>query len=290
MEQIEVPIGVMAMNDNLIVFASYQNTDVYGAAIYGCEDFVKRCQDIPELMVTQIGLDTLSLSAPSSIEQVNNTFNVCEYTITGSLGDFQGKGSLLVIDRGAGGCYIAYYLVADGAHEDYATFGHDSVNLATYALPVSKKYTDITSNSGIHVLTCFEELGDGYMPMDDGIILYPMEYNEVLIQYTDLTLDQLVENRINTINEFIADSADEGEDAPDANVQVGSAQSVEGGRCSFEMNTVSYVYMDNTFVTTYYVTTAPNGRNVYVEYTANADDLAKFDTVIGDILWSLKFD
>ena len=58
----EIPIGLYGQSDNIILFASYQNSDATGAAIYDADDFVNRIAEVDGLLQSQLGVDKVTIN------------------------------------------------------------------------------------------------------------------------------------------------------------------------------------------------------------------------------------
>ena len=278
----ELPVGLFGSNDQMRVFASYQNTDAAGAAIYDADDFVNRISSVNGLLQNQLKVDQISIQNGTA-EKVGN-IEAYVFPITITDGDFSGSGKLYLTNSSNVGCYILYYALADDALTSSAEqcissfeIHHAPQNISEYML-----YTDGNKSFSFLYRTGVTDA----TPTDMGGIA-ELKLAEDAVFNIDTFMPST--EGVTSAAEYLAKFVETVKAAnPDVAYTVQNADDAERGRLGFETIEITYVYDGSP--RTVSLSCADAGSSIARVYYSAAGDRMKetLNTLRNDMLWSFR--
>lgn len=282
MQVSELPIGLLGSGDGIRIFASYQNTDASGAAIYNADDFVNRISSVNGLLQNQLKVDDISIQNGKA-EKTGN-FEAYVFPVTITDGEFSGTGKIYLTNGLNIGCYILYYAVSDDTLTASAERCISSFNIENTSEKATeyKMYTD-----GGNAFSFLYRTGvTDSTPTDmGGIAEFKLSDNAVF------NIDTFMPSAegVTSADEYLTKFAEELKKVnPDIKYTVKNAEDAEQGRLGFKTVEISYSYGGSS--RTVSLSCADCGGNIARVYYTLGDDAMreKMNTLRNDILWSFR--
>ncbi|MDY6327889.1 MAG: hypothetical protein SPL51_00200 [Lachnospiraceae bacterium] len=313
----EIPIGLYGQSDNIILFASYQNSDATGAAIYDADDFVNRIVEVDGLLQSQLGVDKVTINNGSE-EQLGN-YQAYEFPIQIETGGFKGSGKMYLINgsnnssntgsntssnnssntstsngsnistnnSSNAGCYILYYVVSNedkytkAAEQCISSFSIDS---EPQDMPAYQKYSDTTNKISFLYRT---GITDNKAEDMGGIVgLELSEDSFIMVEITN-TGTEGVNSAGDYMQQFVKLLK---EDNSDIKYTISEISKADSGRYDFETVDISYNYEGKDRVLSLSCVDGSNGVIYRIYYSGITDEAEKLKILYSDILWSFRAD
>lgn len=305
----EIPIGLYGQSDNIILFASYQNSDATGAAIYDADDFVNRIVEVDGLLQSQLGVDKVTINNGSE-EQLGN-YQAYEFPIQIETDGFKGSGKLYLINSSNNssnngsntsssngsnistnngsnaGCYILYYVVSNedkytkAAEQCISSFSIDS---EPQDMPAYQKYSDTTNKISFLYRT---GITDNKAEDMGGIVGLEMSDDSFIMVEITNTSTEGVNSADDYMQQFVKLLKEENSDIKYTISEISKADS---GRYDFETVDISYNYEGKDRVLSLSCADGSNGVIYRIYYSGIIDEAEKLKTLYSDILWSFRAD
>lgn len=283
----EIPIGLYGQSDNIILFASYQNSDATGAAIYDADDFVNRIAEVDGLLQSQLGVDKVTINNGSE-EQLGN-YLAYGFPIQIETDGFKGSGKLYLINGSKNssnaGCYILYYAVSNedkytkAAEQCISSF---SIESEPQDMPSYQKYSDTTNKISFLYRTGITDK----KPEDMGGII-GLELSDdsfIMVEITN-TSTESVNSADDYMQQFVKLLK---EDNSDIKYTVSEISRADSGRYDFKTVDISYNYEGKDRVLSLSCADGSNGVIYRIYYSGITDEAEKLKTLYSDILWSFR--
>ena len=283
LEMQQIPIGLFAQDEHMLLFASYQNSDAAGAAIYDADDFLARIGSVEGLLQAQLGVDSVSIQNGAA-EQVGN-FQAYVFPLQVAVGSFTGSGKLYLTNAANAGCYILYYAVAEGsglesfAEQCISSFSADSApqNTPQYQMFTDSQHSfSFLYRAGVTDKTAQDMGGIAAIELSDSdfVLVTP--------------LSQSTEG-VSSASEYLTKYAQELQtNHPEIAYTVSGPAAEPGGRYAFETVKITYTYEETPRVLTLSACDGANGTIWTVLSTGTEASASALKTLHGDILWSLR--
>lgn len=286
----EIPVGILAQNNELMLFASYHNTDATGAAIYNMNDFVSRCSAISGLLPAQLGIDEVNVSNGRTATLGGQDAYLFDMQLVS--GGFTGSGQLYMLSGSNTGCYLVYYAVADNvaAAETLQTVGQlCATSFSATDAPQNVRKFDIYTyqKTDFSVLCERGIVSNGMLDTGAGIALY-ISSDE---QAPPLTVEGYSTEMlgVSSPEDFITALAVAIQDEnPDIAYTLGAVTPISGGRFEAVTADITYSYNDINWTICLTAFADQNGRMWSVRFTTKPENLEVFKRVRDDIVWSFK--
>lgn len=300
-EASEIPVGIIAKSDDIMLFASYQNTDADGAAIYNTDDFISRCSAVSDLLDRQIGTDSIDVGNGKTAELNGQDAYVFDMTMVS--GDFSGSGKLYMISGANTGCYLVYYAVADSVKatdeaeknaekiESVAALCASSFAITQDPQNVRKFDTFTYGTEGFSVL-CERGLFTGEDMTDTGkgisFDTSSIDKNSALV-IDGTSFEKL--GGITSAEEILSMTAKEyeGHEFEDGSTfEISDIQPVAGGRFEAFAENMTFNADGKKQILSMTAFSDQKGNIWFVRFMSSEDNLDKFTQIRDDIVWSFK--
>lgn len=279
----EIPIGLLAQDENLLLFASYQNSDAAGSAIYDSNDFLDRIGAVEGLLQAQLGADSAAIQ--NGVAEKIGNYDAYVFPLQLSMGGFAGSGRLYLINNPAGvGCYVLYYAAANETVEATGQQCMSSfmIDAAPGNTPSYQQFTDsrhtftFLYRSGLTDATATDMGGLAAIELTDG---------DFLLVSPVSAADEGVSSASEYLLKYLQTVR---ESNPDVVYDAGEITQESGGRYAFSTLEVSYVYDGVPRSLTLSGCDGADGT-IWVVIAAGTEEYASvLSTLRGDILWSFR--
>lgn len=282
LEMQEIPIGLFAQDEQMLLFASYQNTDAAGAAIYDADDFLNRIGSVEGLLQAQLGADGVSIQNGTA-EQVGN-YQAYVFPLQIAMGGFTGIGKLYLMNAAGTGCYILYYAVAEGstleqlAEQCVSSFMID-------AAPNSPQFRQFTDSQQSFSFLYRVDASDKTAQDMGGMAAIELSESEFILV---TPLSQSAEG-VASASEYLSKYLQELQTSnPEITYTATGPTTETGGRYAFETLSISYTYEEMPRVLTLSACDGTGGTIWVVLCTGTDASASTLETLRGDILWSFR--
>lgn len=279
----EIPVGLLAQSDDMMLFASYQNSDAQGAAIYDADDFVERITSVDGLLQNQLGADQVTLNN-GSVVQLGN-YQAYEFPLEITVSSFTGTGKLYLLNGSNAGCYILYYAVTNEntlsqiAQQCISSFSIDSLPQNT---PQYNKFTE-SKNAFSFMYRSDVTQVEAQDTGDSAAII--LSDDDVLMVYTSSQTVEGVSSAEQCLKQFGEDLKKQN---PDISYSITEPKDSDGGRFGFKTIEIKYTIDKTPRTVSLSAADGANGAIHIVYYTSSDKNVDTLSTLRDDIIWSFK--
>ena len=281
---VETGSGIMGTGSDMIIYASFFDTDLNGAGIYGIEDFRETLKKYPDMLTQMMGVESITIGeTQEEVQLADRHGDISDFTI--SYEDFSGKGKVyLMEDNSNYGIFLMYYVAIDQGKNpaQAAEQAEEAIKSVTAPEVIGSKRLYYMPDDKSFIFCVEEKYTDSYISVDTSRLALVLLNAAGEERYISVEKEDMNEYGLTTADDYMNAYAEAmGHPGPTI------LQYTTGGY-PFRYMISTYTKDDGQELTYLFATFTTGGGIFYTIYAEGSAEEVEtlFPPVIDNILWT----